>query len=198
MIKNVDACRAIEQHRGDAMVISTMGAGNPRFGWPTVTHDETRDIPIGGAMGKASSFALGLALAQPEKKCIVLDGDGSLVMNLGTLTTISEVAPSNLYHFVFENGCYAVTGGQPIPGEGKLNFKDMALGAGYPGAYDFEDFEEFATNIGRILGEKGPILINLRITPEIENIPMGLRERPQRNTKVAIQEAVRALKAEVA
>ena len=196
MIKNVDACRAIEQHRGDAMVVSTMGAGNPRFGWPTVTHDETLDIPIGGAMGKASSFALGLALAQPGKRCIVLDGDGSLVMNLGALTTISERAPSNLYHFVFENGCYAVTGGQPIPGEGKLNFKDMALGAGYSGAYDFDDLEELATNVGRILQEKGPILINLRITPEIENIPIHLRERPQRNTKVAIQEAVQALRGE--
>ena len=196
MIKNVDACRVIEQHRGDAMVVSTMGAGNPRFGWPTVTHDETLDIPIGGAMGKASSFALGLALAQPGKRCIVLDGDGSLVMNLGALTTISERAPSNLYHFVFENGCYAVTGGQPIPGEGKLNFKDMALGAGYSGAYDFDDLEELATNVGRIFQEKGPILINLRITPEIENIPIHLRERPQRNTKVAIQEAVQALSGE--
>jgi phosphonopyruvate decarboxylase len=193
MIKNLDACRVIEENRGDAVVVTTMGAGNPRFGWPVVSHNEELDIPVGGAMGKASSFALGLALAKPERKVIILDGDGSLVMNLGTLTTISERSPSNLYHFVFENGCYAVTGGQPIPGEGKLSFKDMASGAGYAAAYDFDDLEDLASNVGRIFNEKGPILVNLKITPEIENIPIHLRERPTRNTRSAVQEVRKAL-----
>ena len=193
MIKNIDACRAIEEYRGDSRVVSTMGAGNPRFGWPTVTRNETHDIPIGGAMGKASSFSLGLALAHPEKRCIVLDGDGSLIMNLGSLATIGGKAPSNLYHFVFENGCYAVNGGQPIPAEGKINFKDLALGAGYVSAYDFDNLEEFVTNLGRILASSGPVLINLRILPEIENTPIHLRERPLRNTKSAILEAIQGL-----
>ncbi len=193
MISNLDACRVIEKSRGDALVVTTMGAGNPRFGWPVVSQNQSLDVPVGGAMGKASSFALGLALAQPGRRVIILDGDGSLVMNLGTLTTISERSPSNLYHFVFENGCYAVTGGQPIPAEGKVNFKEMASGAGYAAAYEFDDLEDLASNLGRILDGDGPALINLKITPEIENVPIHLRERPKRTTRSAVQEVRKAL-----
>ena len=83
MIDNLEACRVIEQNRNNAIVVTTMGAGNPRFGWPVVSQDEALDVPVGGAMGKASSFALGLALAQPDRNVLILDGDGSLVMNLG-------------------------------------------------------------------------------------------------------------------
>ena len=193
MIDNLDACRAIQENRKDALVVTTMGAGNPRFGWPVVSQNENLDIPVGGAMGKASSFALGLALAQPGRSVIILDGDGSLVMNLGTLTTISEKAPSNLYHFVFENGCYAVTGGQPIPAEGKLNFKEMADGAGYAATYEFDNLEDLTSRVGQILEQKGPVLINLKIVPQIENTPINLRQRPTRNTHVAVQEVRKAL-----
>ena len=193
MIDNLEACRVIEQNRNNAIVVTTMGAGNPRFGWPVVSQDEALDVPVGGAMGKASSFALGLAIAQPDRNVLILDGDGSLVMNLGTLTTISETAPSNLYHFVFENGCYAVTGGQPIPADGKVSFKEMAAGAGYVAAYEFDDLEDLASGIGDILQKQGPIMVNLKITPEIENTPIDLRPRPKRNTYGAVQELRQAL-----
>ena len=193
MIDNLEACRVIEQNRNNAIVVTTMGAGNPGFGWPVVSQDEALDVPVGGAMGKASSFALGLALAQPDRNVLILDGDGSLVMNLGTLTTISETAPSNLYHFVFENGCYAVTGGQPIPAVGKVSFKEMAAGAGYAAAYEFDDLEDLASGIGDILQKQGPIMVNLKITPEIENTPISLRPRPKRNTYGAVQELRQAL-----
>ncbi len=193
MIDNLDACRVIERNRNDAIVVTTMGAGNPRFGWPIVSRDETMDVPVGGAMGKASSFALGLALAQPGRNVLILDGDGSLVMNLGTLTTISERAPANLYHFVFDNGCYAVTGGQPIPADGKVSFKEMASGAGYSATYEFDNLEDLASGIGEILQKQGPVLVNLKITPEIENTPIGQRPRPTRNTYAAVQELRQAL-----
>ena len=193
MIDNLEACRVIEQNRNDAIVVTTMGAGNPRFGWPIVSKNEAMDVPVGGAMGKASSFALGLALAQPDRSVLILDGDGSLVMNLGTLTTISERAPSNLYHFVFDNGCYAVTGGQPIPADGKVSFKEMASGAGYAAAYEFDNLEDLDSGVGDILQMQGPILVNLKITPEIENTPIGQRPRPKRNTYDAVQELWQAL-----
>ena len=65
-------------------------------------------------MGKGSSIALGLALARPDIPIILFDGDGSLEMNLGSLVTVANKAPKNLYHFVIQNGVYAMTGGQPI------------------------------------------------------------------------------------
>ena len=192
-IKNVDAVRIVDDHRGDAVIITTMGAGNLRFGLPSVTRREELDFPMMGCMGKASSIGLGLALARPERKVLVLDGDGSLLMNLGSLVTISDKAPRNLYHFVFENGVYAVTGGQPVPGEGKASFQGMAREAGYAAAYEFDDTEELATNIDSVLEQKGPVLIGLKIVPEIGNTPVQFRQRSPRNTRTALAELPKAL-----
>ena len=192
-IKNVDAVRIVDEHRGDAVIITTMGAGNLRFGLPSVTRREELDFPMMGCMGKASSIGLGLALARPERKVLVLDGDGSLLMNLGSLVTIGNKAPENLYHFVFENGVYAVTGGQPVPGEGKTSFQGMAREAGYAGAYEFDDTEDLATNIDSVLRQKGPVLIGLKIVPEIENTPVQFRQRSPRNTRTVMAELPKAL-----
>ena len=193
MITNFDACRIVEEHRGEAVVITSMNAGNWRFGWPAVSHKEELDLPVSGAMGKASSVGLGLALAHPERKVVVLDGDGSLLMNLGTLVTIANKAPENLYHFVFENGVYAVTGGQPIPGNNNISFQNMAKDAGYAVAYEIADTEELATSVGRILEEKGPVLVCLKVQPEIENTPVQFRQRPRRNIYTAMEELPKAL-----
>ena len=193
MITNIDAVRIVDEHRGDAVIIATMTASHEELGLPSVTKREELDLPFGGAMGKASSLGLGVALARPERKVIVLDGDGSLLMNLGSLITISNKAPENLYHFVFENGVYAVTGGQPIPADGKVNFQGMAREAGYAAAYEFDDTEDLASNIHGVLAQKGPVLICLKIVPEIENTPVQFRAWPRRTDTMAIDEVSRAL-----
>ena len=91
----------------------------PNRYWESVSSNKDLDLPIFGAMGKASSVALGLALARPDKRIVVLDGDGGLLMNLGSLVTIADQEPDNLVHFVFEDGMYFTTGGQPVPGAGQ-------------------------------------------------------------------------------
>ena len=83
-----------------------------------------------GAMGLGSSCALGFALGQPDRRVIVLDGDGSLLMNLGTLVTIGAAAPKNLVHFVCRNGTYEANGGHPIP-QRDVDFTGLAQAAGY-------------------------------------------------------------------
>ena len=191
LINNVDAVKIVEAHRGDALIVTTMSAGNLRFGLPAVTQHDELDVPLSGCMGKASSIGLGIALARPERKVMVLDGDGSLLMNLGSLVTVGNKAPENLYHFVFENGVYAVTGGQPIPGEGNLSFQGLAKEAGYAEAYEFDATEEFATNIGEILQKRSPVLVCLKVVPEIENVPIQFRQRPSRNMKTAIRDMAR-------
>ena len=122
MINNTDAVRLIDSKREDGVIVPTMNANNVSFGLPTVTSNQALDLPISGAMGKGSSVGLGMALVQPNRKVMVLDGDGSLLMNLGTLVTMSNKAPKNLYHFLFNNNVYAVTGGQPIPGSGSTDW----------------------------------------------------------------------------
>src|SRR6201994_295413 len=117
-----------------------------------------------GAMGQASSHALGLALGRPDKRVIVLDGDGSLLMNLGTLVTIAAAAPPNLYHFVCENGTYEANGGHPIPGRDVVDFPGFARAAGYRVVHDFSDLKIFEQQIGAVLNETGPVFADLKIT----------------------------------
>ena len=193
MINNQDAVRLIDSKRDGSVIVPTMNANNVGFGLPTVTTDEKLDMPVSGAMGKASSIGLGLALAQPNRKIFVLDGDGSLLMNLGTLVTLSNKAPRNMYHFLFDNGVYAVTGGQPVPGAGVSEWPDMARAAGYASVFSFEDLEEFTTGIDEVLGSEGPVFVHLRIAPEIENTPVAFRQRPSRSVLTAFQELPDAL-----
>ena len=161
MISSNDAAKAINDVRGDAVVVGTM---TPNRYWEAVTEKPDLDLPIFGAMGKASSVALGIALAQPDKKVLCLDGDGGLLMNLGTLVTIAETAPDNLVHFVFEDGMYFTTGGQPIPGSEKFDLAAMARDAGFERTYEFGDLEDLASELPLILEQKGPIFVCLKVT----------------------------------
>ena len=116
-----------------------------------------------GAMGQASSCALGLALARPDKRVLVLDGDGSLLMNLGTLVTIASQKPVNLLHFVCENGTYEANGGHPIPGRDQVDFAAMARAAGYVRADTIAVLDDFEAKIGDLLRESGPVLVVLKL-----------------------------------
>jgi phosphonopyruvate decarboxylase len=166
MIDQVEMMKAINQLRGDAVVVPVFRAN---IAWSKVSSNAKRDIPVGGAMGKASSVALGISLAQPNTKVILFDGDGSLLMNLGSLVTIANKAPKNLYHFVMDNGVYATTGGQEVPGTGLASYPEMAKSAGYPYAYEFDDLEEFVTRAEEILNQEGPVLVSARVVPDIRH-----------------------------
>ena len=131
MIENSDAVKLLDSKRDDAVFVATMNANNVHFGLPTVTSNEKLDFTVSGAIGKASNVVLGLALAQPGRKVMCLDGDGSLLMNLGSLVTVNNQAPKNLVHVLFNNRVYAVTAGQPIPGSEQVDWEGMAKPAGY-------------------------------------------------------------------
>ena len=177
MINQTEAMRLIEAARGDAVVIAAQQA---RLPWVEVSQTPDLDVPFAGCMSKGSSLALGLALAQRGRRTILLDADGSLLMNLGSLVTIVQQSPPNLYHFVLENGVYAGTGGQPVPGEGRFSFAGLAREAGYRASYEFDDLEEFATRLPEVLGQPGPVLACLHIEPEVEHRPIHLRPRIRR------------------
>jgi phosphonopyruvate decarboxylase len=151
------------------------------------------DLPVSGAMGKGSSVGLGLALAQPNRKVMILDGDGSLLMNLGSLVTLSNKSPKNLYHFLFNNNVYAVTGGQPIPGADKTDWDSMAKAAGYAHVFAFDNLEDFTNGIDEVLAAEGPVFIHLMVQPEIENTPVAFRTRPSRTVIQAFKDLPAAL-----
>ena len=194
MINNSDAVKLLDSKRQDSVVVATMNANNVQFGLPSVTTNEELDFPLSGSMGKASSLGLGLALAQPQRKIMVLDGDGSLLMNLGAIVTVGNKSPRNLYHFLFDNGVYAVTGGQPVPGAGRADWEGMAKAAGYAATFSFDDLEELTTGIDEALATQGPVFIHLSIVPEIENTAVQFRPRPTRSVLTAFRDLPEALR----
>jgi phosphonopyruvate decarboxylase len=110
-------------------------------------------------------------------------------MNLGALVTTSTKQPKNFYHFLFNNGVYAVTGGQPIPGsEGVSDWTELARGAGYAAVFSFDNLEDFTTGIDEVLAAEGPVFVLLSVEPEIENTPVQFRQRATRSPQQAFQE----------
>jgi len=171
LIDSLEAQKVVSQYRGSAIVVTTMSTN---FEWSQVSTNPDMDLMFSGAMGKASSVGLGLALAQPDKKVIVLDGDGSLLMNLGSLVTIANMAPPNLVHFVFQNSVYRTTGGQPIPDAGKVSFTGLAEAAGYASVHEFEDLKSLEINMGTVMNQVGPTLVCLKLVPVSERSPFPL------------------------
>jgi sulfopyruvate decarboxylase subunit beta len=108
----LEATRAICSVAGDAAIIASLG--HPAYDL-FAADDRPRNFYTWGSMGLASSIGLGLALARPDVRVFVLDGDGSLLMNLGSLATIGLLHPPNLVVIVMDNEEYATTGGQPTP-----------------------------------------------------------------------------------
>jgi thiamine pyrophosphate-dependent acetolactate synthase large subunit-like protein len=134
-----------------------------RQDWPPLSSRPELDITVTGSMGKASSFGLGLALARPDVRVWVLDTDGALLMNLGSLVTIARARPANLVHFVYDNNAYDTTGGQPTPGSGIVDFAAVALGCGYPQAVAYDDAAAFDRDLPAILAGPLPALVDLKV-----------------------------------
>ena len=174
MIEALDLFKAFQPHRGKAIVTTAGTAGR---NWKDVSTDENRDITLGGAMGHTASAAFGLAMGLPDEKIVLFDAEGSLLMNLGVLATVAGKKPRNFYHFLLDNECYATTGGQPVPNAEAINYAGMAREAGYASTYHFDDLEDFATNVGSILNETGPVFVSVKVNAEVENLPIALRKR---------------------
>src|SRR5207253_3126078 len=94
-----------------------------------------------------------------------LDGDGSLLMNLGSLVTVGAIAPKNLIHFVLENGTYEANGSHPIPGRDRVDFSGLAKAAGYRSVHTFAGLNEFGANVEAVLNETGPVFVTMKIAP---------------------------------
>ena len=125
-----------------------------------------RNLVCFGFMGGASTLGLGVALGRPDLPVWVLDGDGSLLMQLGSLATIAGAAPRRFLHVVFHNGVYEVSGGQPIPAAGKISYAALAQAAGYAAAERFDDVETFDGALDGLLAVDGPVLVELITNPE--------------------------------
>ena len=171
-MKPEDVLRAIAAERGDAIVVPTMTTAPA---WRSIAPEDL-SVTCVGFMGGASSLGLGLALARPDRRVLVLDGDGSLLMQLGSLATVAGAAPRNLVHFLFKNGVYHTSGAQGIPGGLSVDFVMMAKGAGYRTAFAIDELGDLKRRLPEILAAEGPLFVELH-TGLAEQTPMTVRER---------------------
>lgn len=145
----------------DDAVVATTGMAGRELWALRPPEQRDRDLLVVGSMGHASAVALGLALGRPDRRIVLLDGDGALLMHLGALATIGLARPKNLIHIVLDNGVHDSVGAVPT-GAWALDLVGLARAAGYPSACRVDRLEQlpsaFATG-------PGPRLIDLRVVP---------------------------------
>lgn len=173
MMHTADLLKVFAEYRGDAIVISGRGGRH----WINLS-DTAMDVPLGDpAMGGHAGFGLGLALAQPNRRVVLFDSEGDILMSMGQLATIAEQAPANFYHFVLDNEVYATTGGQPVPNAKNVDYAGIARSCGYPRAANYAELDAFSKDLPGILRQPGPVFVACKVWPEVENTPIGQRVR---------------------
>jgi phosphonopyruvate decarboxylase len=182
-MRRADAIAALVALRGDAITITTEQAiGAWRAAVPEPANEIPDHLDIVGCMGSASTIGLGIALARPERSVMVVDADGSLLMQLGSLVTIAGAAPANFFHFVFENGVYETSGSQPLPAEGRFDLAEMARASGYAHSVQLSDASEFRAALPDLLRRRGPVFVSVRTDAED-----GYRVRSSAGTRLDLQ-----------
>ena len=167
MIERMDFLRALAARRTEEIVVMTM---TTTLQWPLVSQHELDFDFLAFGMGHAGDFGLGLALARPERKTIVLKGDGGLLMCLGSLVTMGRYAPGNLLVLLMENRVYEMVGAQALPL--RADFTALARAAGIEGGgatgkgkvERITTIEAFKNELPRLLTEEGPHFVVLTIS----------------------------------
>lgn len=135
--------------------------------------DRPENLYMVGSMGMAAPVALGIALVQPEKQVVILDGDGSFLMNLGITAMIGQQRPQNLIHVILDNGMHESTGGQKsVP---LVNVAEMARQIGYRSAVEVTGRDDWEQGIP----SRGPVLIHMRVSPRTNKIGKRVEWTPQ-------------------
>jgi thiamine pyrophosphate-dependent acetolactate synthase large subunit-like protein len=157
------------------------GIGNTNFDLWAAGH-RPQNFYMLGSMGLAFPIALGVALAQPKRRVFALEGDGSLLMQMGCLSTIATLKPQNLTMILMENGVYQITGAQPTPAASVSDLVAVAIGCGLSNSAWAADEDDFERLVDQSLSASGPNLIGVRIDDRpgvgtTRRDPVQIRER---------------------
>jgi thiamine pyrophosphate-dependent acetolactate synthase large subunit-like protein len=163
----VEALAAIAPHLGDEVCVHSNGyMSRAAFG----VRDTERCFYMIGSMGLASSIGLGIALARPGERVVVFDGDGNVLMNLGTLARIAAAAPRNLVHLCFDNGVHASTGAQATISH-RVPLEAVARAVGYRWTGRVRDGAALGAEIPRLLCGDGPAFLLIETAAETAGPP---------------------------
>jgi thiamine pyrophosphate-dependent acetolactate synthase large subunit-like protein len=162
-LRRREVVNALLAERGDTLVIAGLGS----TAWDvTAAGDHPLNFPLWGAMGGAAMIGLGLALARPERRVLVITGDGELLMGLGSLATIAVQRPANLALVVFDNERYGETGMQATHTAHGVDLAGIAAAAGFPVAGTIRAPEEIEPARQIIRTEQGPIFYAIKVRAE--------------------------------
>jgi thiamine pyrophosphate-dependent acetolactate synthase large subunit-like protein len=159
MMTHRQALEVVAGHRGRRVVVTTMTSVAE---WPALSDTPLDFAYLPSSMGEAPALGLGLALARPGRGVIVLSGEGSLLMNLGSLVTLAA-HPADVYLVILDNGLYEVTGGQATAGTGRADFAGLARAAGVRRVYAFDTLEGWRGAAAEALSGPGPVVVWLKV-----------------------------------
>ncbi|HSD59060.1 MAG TPA: sulfopyruvate decarboxylase subunit beta [Methanotrichaceae archaeon] len=162
-MKRIEAIAAIAENAGDALIVCNIGFPSREL---YAARDRPENFYMLGSMGLASSIGLGLALARADRKVIVLDGDGSVLMNLGTLATIANFAPENYLLVILDNCCYGSTGSQPTCTHLGTDLAGMAEAAGVKDVRAVADLDDLR------LALEGMGVVIVKVDPGNAEVPI--------------------------
>ena len=166
-MKRYDCLKAIAPHFGEELVVTNIGA--VRHEWQALRpHPANYHLQN---LGLTSSMALGLALALPHRKVVAFDGDGSLLLNLGSLATIANQHPRNLIHIVFDNECYESSRGAPTATAGQADLAAIARGAGFANVMTAKTLAEFEERFLRALKSNDLYFILAKVEAGAGDVP---------------------------
>jgi thiamine pyrophosphate-dependent acetolactate synthase large subunit-like protein len=171
--------RLVAKLKNEEAVIG--GIGNTNFDLWAAGH-RPQNFYMLGSMGLAFPIALGVALSQPKRRVFALEGDGSLLMQMGCLSTIATLKPANLCMIVMDNGLYQITGAQPTPAAAVSDIVAIAIGCGVSNSAWASDEDDFERLIEHSFTTPGPTLIGARIDDKpgvgtTRRDPVQIRER---------------------
>ncbi len=173
------------EDRGELLLVGGLGASS----WDlTAAGDNPCNFPLWGAMGGAAMIGLGVALAQPERRVLVITGDGEMLMGLGAFAAIALQAPANLAIVVLDNERYGETGMQATHTAGTTDLAAVAIGAGIPVAGNVTDTEQLEAALPRIRAEPGPLFFNIKV--RAEDLPLALPPKDGVELKQRFRQAV--------
>ena len=162
MLTTAQLLEPIARHRTNQVVVTTMSVVRP---WGRISNHDLDFASADSAMGHAADLALGIALARPERKVICLNGDGSMLMCLGTLATAAGMGATNFVLFVADNGEFEITGHIPVAGATRVDHAAMAEAAGFREVFRFDDARAYAEAIPDILQMTGPTFVHVLVQP---------------------------------
>lgn len=186
-INLLEALRILHSVRTDEVVLTSMGTGRE---WQQFNPHPLDFVQIPSSMGQTQSWALGIALAQPHRRVVACCGDGSLLMNLGSLVTIASAAPANLTLLLFDNGVYEVTGGQPTPASTaqslrgqSIDFAAIALECGFRHTEHISTLGQWRERADELLTLVGPVFAVLDVAPVTEDYSIRAPGRPKKRVR---------------